>query len=347
MDKCLLSGAYPSSVVSPTGRPFANSRAQVIGKIFHSQMELVNGLISANNLSPADFRSGFNSTIEGIARDIERDAASRHLGDIRLWPELNEIYTSLRNLLEFHRQSAHNSVIATHSEETLYSRDKLLFGQLDAFFVHDYGIDLVDYKSGVMIEQDAPKEDYVNQLYFYAFLINENFDHYPRKLLLIGRKLQAIELPGSVSRSNEIATQMREVLSKYNSLISESNYLNKISNPRTENCSTCDAKPVCQAFWNAVPEMELPQRAHAVIGTQSKPMERRKRRGSSLQLDLERGSVKSDSLIITQILEDRYPHLTDTVGQRLMILNLRLLTSDTLAIAEATDRTVIVRMEDN
>lgn len=346
MARCPLSGAYPSSVVSPTGRPSTNSRAQLIGKIFHSQMEVMHGLISTGNLTPADFRSGFNSTIEGIARDVERDAASRHLGDIRLWPELNEIYTSLKGLVEFHRQSTNKTPIKTHSEETLYSQDKLLFGQLDAFFVDEAGIDLVDYKSGAMNEGDAPKEDYVNQLYFYAYLIKENYGTYPRKLMLIGRNMETIELPGSVVRSIEIAAEMRSTLSKYNEVISTPNYLQQITKPSTDNCSRCDAKPVCQAFWKAVPDMELPQRSHAVIGTQSAVIQRGKRKGASLQLDVEQGSIRPGSLVLTQVLEERYPHLVDKIGQRLMVLNIRLLTAETSAIAETTDRTVIVQMDD-
>jgi hypothetical protein len=345
MARCLLSGAYPSSVVSEVGKPSTNTRALVIGKIFHSQMEFLNGLTSAGNLSPAEFRKGFNTTLEGIARDVERDPASKHLGDIRLWPELSQIYSSLRALFDYYRGSG-DGKRETHPEETLYSKDKLLFGQLDAFFLDQSGIDLVDYKSGAMTDGESPKEDYVRQLYFYAYLLTENYDQYPRKITLIGRNLHAVDLPLSRQQSDAIAQDMRDTLNRYNDAISRAASPEAIAKPSVENCKYCDAKAVCSSFWNVAKDMELPERGHAVIGTQSSPITTSRRGVSWLTLDLEEGSIQADRLTVSRFDADRYPHIKDQVGQRLMMLNIRLINSQSPAVAETTDRTIILRMDD-
>lgn len=345
MNKCLLSGAYPGSVISKAGRPTTNSRSQLIGKIFHSQMEVLHGLISAGSLSQSDFRKGFNNTIEGIAKDIERDAATRHLGDIRQWAEITDIYLSLRDLLKFHREAANITKVETHSEETLHSKDKLLFGQLDAFFIGDCGIDLVDYKSGTMTEGEMPKEDYANQLYFYAYLIEENYGTYPKTLKLIGRDLGEMSIEPAPKTSVQLANQMRSRLLAYNDLVSKPDYMDKITNPSAENCSYCDAKSVCNAFWKNAKRMELPNRTHAVVGTQSLPLERNRHGTTILSLDIQDGSIDCKSLKITRFQPERYPHIEDRVGQTVMAINLKLVSTDVHAIAETIDRTIFLSLD--
>lgn len=343
MARCLLSGAYPSSVVSELGRPSTNTRALVIGKILHSEMEFLNGLTSSESLSPAEFRKGFNTTLEGIARDVERDPGSKHLGDIRLWPELSQVYNSIRALFDYYRGNAKREI---HPEETLYSKDKLLFGKLDAFFKDENGIDLVDYKSGALTEGESPKADYVRQLYFYAYLLTENDNQYPRKITLIGRNLQAVDLPISPQQSIEIAQDMRETLQRYNDAISNGTSPEALAKPSVENCKYCDAKAVCSSFWNVASDMTLPERAHAVIGTQSSPISTSRRGVSWLDMEIEEGSVKTDRLTVSRFDASRYPHFKDQVGQRLMLLNLRLINIQSPAVAETTDQTIILRMDD-
>lgn len=85
MTRCLLSGAYPTSVVSPVRRASLNTKAQVIGKIFHRQMEEIHQLLSHDTFTAAEFRAAFNSVVEQIATKVENDKTSQHLGDIKLW----------------------------------------------------------------------------------------------------------------------------------------------------------------------------------------------------------------------------------------------------------------------
>lgn len=345
MNKCLLSGVYPGSVVSKAGRPTTNSRSQLIGTIFHSQMEVLHGLIAAGNLSQSNFRDGFNNAIDGIARDIERDAVTRHFGDIRQWPEITDIYLSLRDILRLHRERASVAKVEIHSEEWIYSKDEQLFGRPDAFFISAAGIDLVDYKSGSMLEGDSLKEDYSNQLYFYAYLIEEKYGKYPKSLKLIGRDLGEMSIEPAPKTSVQLADQMRSKLREYNDLVSKPSYMDKITSPSAENCSYCDAKSVCNAFWKNAKQMELPNRAHAVVGTQTLPLERNRHGTTILSLDIQDGSIDCKSLKITRFQPERYPHIEDRVGQTIMVINLKLVSAAVHAIAETIDRTIFLTVE--
>jgi hypothetical protein len=341
LKKCWLSGAYPASVQTSVNYHLANTRSQILGKIFHSQMETMHDLLSQGCPSGPEFRTAFNNVIDRVAAEVATDPSSRHLGDIRLWPELAEIYKSLSRMVERRRNAPHSGNVQVHSEEMLYSKDKQLSGQLDAFFTDENGIDLVDYKSGAITDGDQPKEDYVNQLYFYAYLLSENYGIYPRSLTLTGKNLESLKVDTSEERSEELAGEMRSLLAEYNSTISQPYSLDKLTNPSSSNCLFCDAKLVCRKFWEAADSMELPQWAHAVIGVQTSVMERSKRGGCTLDLDIEIGSIKEKKIKVTRIFETRFPEFQDNVGQRVMLLNLRLLCCEPFPIAEATERTTI------
>lgn len=229
-----------------------------------------------------------------------------------------------------------------YTEKTLYSKDRLLFGQLDGYFVTADGIDLVDYKSGTILDEDLPKDEYVNQLYFYAYLIQENYGIYPRKLLLTSRTLDSIEIAGSEQRSHELANSMRTVLAHYNDAVSNNANESVITNASSANCLFCDAKIVCPSFWRVAHQLELPNWAHCVIGHQSSPMTKTKSGNASIELNVERGSVPSGPLKITRIFPSRFPDLTDHPGQRLMLTNLRCNSASKADFAEVTDRTTVL-----
>jgi hypothetical protein len=310
-------------------------------------MESLHALMRHGCPSGQEFRAEFNKVIDRVASDTASDPSSQHLGDIRLWPELAEIYRSLSRMVESRRSTSHSAGLQVHSEEMLYSKDKLLGGQLDAFFKDADGIDLVDYKSGAITDSDLPKEDYVNQLYFYAYLLLENYGVYPRSLTLTGKNLESVKLDVSEDRSRELAQEMRALLATYNAAISQPYSLDKFTNPSSDNCVFCDAKPVCSRFWEAAGSMELPPWANSIIGIQSSLMGRSKRGGCTLDLDVERGTIKGSKMKVTRIFESRFPTLHDHVGQRVMLLNVRLLSSEPLPIAEATDRTAIFALPES
>ncbi len=344
MKRCQLSGAYPAAVVSPAKKQATSTRFQLIGKLFHSGMEQVNKQITASKLDPKAFRNSFNALVDEMSDQVLRDSATRHFGKVSLWPEVGDVYSSLRKVLEI-RRNAPTAAPEVHSEETLYSKDQLLFGQLDAFFQDADGIDLVDYKSGAMTTEDAlPKEDYVNQLYFYAYLIEQNFGIYPKSLYLTGKKLDSINIAPSSERSDAIAKDMRLTLQQYNTTIELPNYLQGIASPSLENCVYCDAKSVCTAFWKSASGFEFPASAHAVIGLQSSPFQRSRHGACSMTVAVEQGSIAASELVITRVFESRFPELCDNVGQRLMLLNIRLLSPGPPALCEATDRAIILNL---
>ncbi len=345
LKKCKLSGAYPNSVIPKAALPNPQTRAQVIGNIFHAQMEAITALIADGNVDGSKFRDSFNLVLNQVSAKLATDSSSNYLGEIASWPEIAEVYSSLSRLVQEKRTAFRTAAVQVFTEKTLHSRDQTLFGQPDAFFVHDDGIDLVDYKSGSLQDDELLKQDYVDQLYFYAFLISENFDRYPRSLRLTAKNLYSVDIPPDQARSLFIATEMRRTLDEYNNSLRLESSPMQFANPATANCVFCDAKPVCTPFWKSATELSLPVWSHAVIGFQSKPMSRTKAGVGILEMLVEMGSITSRALTVTRIFEGRHPQFQDTPGQHLMLLNLRLVSQSDPPIAEMTDRSIIIPLD--
>ena len=345
LKRCQLSGAFPSSTGSKFVQKPVGGRAQELGIIFHSLMEAFHEFCVGDERESYKFREKFNSVLEKYSETNARSPQFRQMGDPRTWPEITEIYRTLSDLVKQQHQVPLQMKPIIHTEKTLYSKDGLLFGQIDAFFVHLDGIDLVDYKSGVILENDSPKEDYSNQLYFYAYLIWENFGIYPKKLTLTGKDNESVELAPSLEKSKGIASDMRATLDVYNTKVSNSSLIQSFSSPKSENCIYCDAKPVCESFWKEINSIEFPKWNHVLLGTQVGPFIRSRSGVITVQINVEKGSLKSTTVKVTKIFEARHSSLLDRPGQKILFTNLKKSSETSEDIAEMTDRTQIHLLE--
>ncbi|MEO7329753.1 MAG: PD-(D/E)XK nuclease family protein [Minicystis sp.] len=343
LKRCLLSGAALTQNGAWRGMRPPRVRAQVLGDIFHEVMAGINSLPSTS-LSQGDFRTQFNAVVSQTHAKIASSPSSRHLGDPSHWPELVDLYRRLADVVEMRRTLEWGVGISTHAERKLTSRDGLLWGQVDAYFMSPEGIDLVDYKSGAILEDDEPKRDYGDQLYFYAYLIHDIYEYYPRSLSLVGRDGGTVQVPPSPARSLALANDVRATLARYNDLVSRARPLEELANPSSEACLFCDRKAICNKFWSAVPLLSIPQWNHVAIGMQATPLMRTPRGAGWLDLAVEKSSLATQMLKVTRLFEQRFPaiDLEHRVGQRLLFTGLRQANAANPAIVEATERTAIV-----
>lgn len=339
---CQLRGAFPGSVVGPELPAPAAGRPQALGTLYHKLMEGFHNLAKSGRLSGSDLRSDFNAIVEAQALKISQDPALRHLGDPRQWRELTPIYRALSDMLARRTAARGASGIEVHTEDRIFARDGLLFGDLDAYFLRPEGIDLVDYKSGRMDDEGILKEDYVNQLYFYAYLIEQKHGIYPRSVTLVGKDQSAISIPAAPDKSYALADEMRSVLFSYNQKVAKERDVEKFAFPNSRNCAYCDAKPVCNAFWKALHSLETSSYCHVTQGIQAVPFRRSQIGCAMLELDQEAGTIAAGRLKISRLYELRYPYLKDKVGQRMLITNLRHIDSSKAPMAEVTDRSQII-----
>ena len=345
---CLLSGSFQNFSESKLANKKTKGRAQLIGDVFHDVMERINEISKrTDQISGSEIRSIFNQALNNVKKQSVKSSLG-HFGDPSQWPEIIQIYKSISDFAARCKNFNSARPKEVHSEVKLSSRDGLLFGVIDAFFVFSNGIELVDYKSGRMIDDEYfPKEEYANQLLFYAYLIHENYGVYPHSLTLLGKDFDSVSIEPSFERSVSLANEMRQVLSHYNDSVSCQAPIRSFSNPTIENCLYCEAKPLCSPFWDHARELGLPRWGQVAIGKQVKPLVISRGGWGTLEIEILKSSLHVPRLKMTRILIKRFPDLRDNLGQCVIVTNLKILGGESSGIAEVTGRSEIIPFEGN
>lgn len=338
LKNCLASGAkYSHSDKLRRPRP-NSSRSLLFGKFFHEQMETFHSLLKDEHLSKEKLRTRFKLVLQRFEDEAKGTNAAKNLVNISSWPEVTELYRKLSRLLNDHISRTANRSWQTHSEETLFSRDKLLTGQLDAYFIDESEAEVVDYKSGLINDGDRPREDYINQLYFYAYLISETHNLYPRKLLLIDKNLESLEIQGSPALSEALAIDMKNTLAIYNAQLNSFEKATKT--PSSNACVHCELKVNCDSYWEISSQLDFPQWSQSAKGKQIGPFVRNKQGAISLEIFVDKGTLAGKQVKIGGIFEGRFEQLQDKPGQLLSLIDIRA-RPDSPGYADATDRTFI------
>ena len=340
LKRCMLSGAALAwSTSAGVPRP-PLQRSQVLGQMFHSIMATLNTSLSGLAATKADFRRCFNTVLGQLAGALQASPSSRFLGNPEVWPEVATLYRTLSAW--FDARHVGRASVRARAERTLRSSDGLLWGRPDAYFLHASGIDLVDYKSGALLEAQAPRPAHVDQLYFYAHLLHEVYGSYPRSLALVGSDGLVVEVDPAPTRSADIAADMRATLAAYNARVLAHECCGSVASPSEEACLFCEMKPVCEAFWQTAPSMSLPAWAHVATGRQVGPALRTRMGGVRLDVAVERSSLRAERLTVTRLFEGRYPSLNvDAAGQPLVMTGLRVVEAGDPAIVEVTEHSVV------
>ncbi len=118
--------------------------------------------------------------------------------------------------------------------------------------------EVVDYKSGAILEHDAAtqtdvvKAAYVRQLRIYGYLVKQKLGWWPKRgvLLPLGGAGVAIALdPAECERE---ATEAVSLLDDYNAKVKERRAADDFAAPTAQGCRWCPFKIICPAFWRAV-----------------------------------------------------------------------------------------------
>jgi hypothetical protein len=343
MRECLRKGGVLTQSVLRHER--GKTRSQIVGRLFHSMMERVGSAPPVGISNRAQLREQFNDALNRITAEIEGSEVLRHLGNPRDWSEVSTAYVGLRDLLDDAVGGRWLNRESLKSEKRFYSGDGLLFGDIDAYVERDDGIELIDYKTGLSDSSPDLDSRFVDQLHFYAYLIHENLGRFPARMLLVGKDGRAFDVPLVTSRALQLADEMREALGAYNDLVRRNEgWIG--GSPTVEACQFCDRMSWCDNFFQKLPELRMPDGYHVVLGYQVGPMSTSENGATRLSIRVSCSSFQSAEIRIHRIYTDRFPQLSDRVGQRLLITNLRRTSEAENDAAEATQLTSIVVMEE-
>jgi len=117
--------------------------------------------------------------------------------------------------------------------------------------------EVVDYKSGAIVEHDAAtqtnvvKAAYVRQLRIYGYLVKQKLGWWPKRGVLLPLGGAGIEVELEASECEREASDAVALLDVYNGKVRSGAARKELASPSPESCRWCAYKLVCPVFWQA------------------------------------------------------------------------------------------------
>jgi len=117
--------------------------------------------------------------------------------------------------------------------------------------------EVVDYKSGAIVEHDAATETnvvkaaYVRQLRIYGYLVKQKLGWWPRRGVLLPLGGAGVEVQLEPSDCEREASDAVALLDVYNGKVRSAAAPREFASPSPESCRWCAYKLVCPAFWQS------------------------------------------------------------------------------------------------
>jgi hypothetical protein len=299
------------------------------------------------------------------AIEVERQGAMAHGLDSRFgppvaWPGYHLAHAAVRlrakEMVASRREAGRQSAARANAgdstpamrEQRFTACNGKLVGRPDVIS----GDEIIDYKSGAILERDEATESevvkaaYVRQLRIYGFLVRQALGRWlPRGVLLplVGTGVQ-IELdPAQCERE---AAESVALLDAYNERVRAGESINALAAPAPVTCKWCAFKLICPAFWGAAgPAWSGQLEGAAIEGVVGEPV-RAIHGGAAfaISVEIQRGTETPRRAEIAPLNASIHGGVAKLVpGDAIRFVNLRVRPDGKLV---PTPRTVLSRVVD-
>jgi hypothetical protein len=260
--------------------------------------------------------------------------------------DLDRRPTSAGSLLTRQLSSAAPSTV--FHEQPFTAFDGRLVGRPDVI----RGRDVIDYKSGAILEHDAETETdavkaaYVRQLRIYGYLVRQNLGWWPERGVLIPLGGAEVEVVLDASTCENEATEAVGLLAEYNEKLRTGAALEQLATPSVQTCRWCPYKIICPVVWDtATPDWSGQLDGAAVEGPLTDaPSPIHGGAARALTVATERGNEARQQTKIAPLNISIYSGIDSAVaGDRVRLVGLRK-RADGVLVPSA--RTIVFRVSD-
>jgi hypothetical protein len=212
--------------------------------------------------------------------------------------------------------------------------------------------DVVDYKSGAIVEHDAAtqtnvvKAAYVRQLRIYGYLVKQKFGWWPKRGILLPLGGAGVEVELAPSECEREAFDAVALLDAYNGKVRSGAAPQEFASPSPESCRWCAYKLVCPVFWQAAsPDWSGQLDGAAVEGPLvGAPSVIHVGAARAIAMDVQAGTEVRRRAQIAPLNPSGHPVIATLVhGERVRLVALRQRTDGMLVPGQ---RTVLCRVSD-
>jgi hypothetical protein len=224
-------------------------------------------------------------------------------------------------------------------ETWLETADVALGGKPDLIAISPDNLALViDYKSGLVSDEEGVKSAYVRQLLFYGVLVDECLNATPVMLALLSLREGVVQVEPSAEGMAEVATLARAARVEFNERVPGA----QPAEPSPENCQWCRFAARCSAFWQAVEPHWATSIGNAVRGTVEADPEHATTGVTTLQLTADSGPLAGSTVILAGIPTALVA--SAGVGSVVSVLDLQARSEDPLVLTWTNRATSLSRI---
>jgi len=318
---CPLRVAFEQAGTCGSAEP---SEAAALGTVAHRAIELA---LQGDELNDAWAQGCAEEQARSGADPMEYPAARRTL--LRLKKHLPRLLELLGTMPDSRRLS----------ETWLETADVALGGKPDLVAISPDNLALViDYKSGLVSDEEGVKSAYVRQLLFYGVLVDECLTATPVMLALLSLREGVVQVEPSTEGMAEVATLARAARLEFNQRVPGA----QPAEPSEENCQWCRFAARCNAFWQAVEPHWAVAVGDAVRGTVEADPEHSTTGVTTLRVMVEHGPLAGSMAILAGIPS----HLVASaaIGSVVSVLDLRARSEDPLVLTWTNRATSLSRI---
>lgn len=290
------------------------SPAAHLGTAVHKLIELASrGQIKDD----AGMVACWEESIRNIEKEIQSNHLEKHLVPLELSANNYEVKRNMAFNVVRTFSKGNIKLASTVSDKKLESEvwvetaDGKIGGKIDLVKHADAGTEILDYKTGAIIdsysESDDIKQEYKQQLKLYAALYFSKFGVWPVRIALVGLDQHEHEIQFDKDECMNILNDAKRKLDELNALIEGGTSSEIFARPSPQNCRYCLYRPACKRYWEQRQDNDQwPVDVRGMI-------KEKKILGNGLwRIILENGSKR---FVIRGLSHDRHPFLNEDIKE--------------------------------
>lgn len=156
-----------------------------------------------------------------------------------------------------------------HPEDALISRDGALTGTPDLVLVRPHDAVVLDYKTGLVVEEGVPNASYERQIRLYAGLVSERHERPVSRGVLFSSRQGAVDVDVSPAAVAATMAEARAAWAAYNDRVPGP----QPAHPEPGVCRWCPYQARCDAFWDVVDDTWIPEVGESLMVQVQEPPE--------------------------------------------------------------------------
>jgi hypothetical protein len=326
MKNCLLKGLPDRCIKFSTKPPvFLKSKAQLLGVFFHTMLERVPELRKYDLSERVHLmKKEFDEQLFKFKKKYSEYSWRLCDDSFSKLPEIEETFYRISQIVFSKKKNGKgiDSDISITSEKELASKDKMLFGIVDVLIENGKEKTIVEHKTSEIFEEDYLKNQFYQQIHFYAELAFEEFGAYPNYLLVQGTEGKHFKMAPEITEAKQLGRQARVVLNRYNSKVHNNEPLENIAQVSSEVCSGCHYQAFCPEYWEKCDRIEMSDQIQSLKIKELDLFEGTSSHKSRLKVRVLHGRLSGKDIIIDRFYPKRFVNYKHNPDRELMITDL-------------------------